>query len=242
MIFKQIRVELIRLLIELNEIVVFNRRLLKFYKNQVEDPLNRIIDVGANAGQSIDLFLKLNKDAQIWAFEPNPNLFAKLVKKYKNKSNVTILKLGISDSVGTKIFNENILHSTSSLEEPNLDSEFLKKKASVLGVKSEEIIRSRYGIEVTTLSTFIEETIDGPIDLIKIDTEGHEYACLKGLFTGDKELNIKYIQLEQHNDDMYDSETTKSSELLIRNSFSLSKKIKHGFGNFDEVIFKKNKV
>ena len=79
---KKLRIEIIRQLVELNEKLIFNRRLISFYKEKFGENLNCVIDVGANVGQSIDIFLKLNSEVEIFAFEPNPKLFQKLKKKY----------------------------------------------------------------------------------------------------------------------------------------------------------------
>jgi FkbM family methyltransferase len=199
-----------------------------------------VIDVGANLGQTIDLVISINPACKIFAFEPNPSLFEKLKTKYSLKKNIHLFQLGISEEKGTKIFHENILHSTSTLEDINFSSEYLKRKSSILGVKPEEILKKSYSINVTTLSDFISQYCPlEKINLIKIDTEGHEYHCLKGLFKN-ASSNIDFIQLENHKDDMYmDSESfDRILELLQKNRFELVKTIPHSFGSFNEVIFK----
>ena len=55
------------------------------------------------------------------------------------------------------------------------------------------------------MSSYIEKNISSNIDLVKLDVEGHEYECLKGLFNVPLNSNIELIQLEYHNDDMYKS-------------------------------------
>ena len=198
-----------------------------------------MIDVGANTGQSIDLFLTLNPNCEIFAFEPNPALFLRLKTKYAGNKNINLFQLGISDTIGYKTFHENIFHSTSSFEVVDLNTKYLKKKSKILGVKSEEIIKESYQVEVTTLADFISKHCNRPIDILKIDTEGHEYSCLNGLFTGEP-INIKFIQLEVHNDDMYiNSKSFKDiTELLHKNGFEIAEKVNHGFGDFDETIFR----
>lgn len=238
---KSFRIKLIKLIIDFNERVIFERRLLNFYKGELKGELKTIIDVGANKGQSIDFFLKLNPSCVIYALEPNPALFQLLQNKYRNHTNVKLFNFGISNHSGEKLFFENVLDYTSSFESLNEDSKYLKKKAAILGVKTNEIITSSYNVDVLTLSDFISQFNIAPsIDILKIDTEGHEFYCLEGFFNSPSPINVKYIQLENHNDDMYSNRVPYASirNLLENNNFKEFKLVRHGFGNLDEVIFK----
>ena len=229
------RLKLITTLIHYNELLIFYPRLAKFYKSAInkKDPV--ILDVGSNKGQTIDFFLKHFSKARIYGFEPN----RKLVEKYKKYPNVSIANIGVSDQSGKLLFKETVTDETSTFEELNYDSEYLKMKARVLGVDPRNIVKKSYEVDVTTLADFIKNNKIGNIDVIKIDTEGHEYKCLVGLFKGDK-LSASFIQLEQHNDDMYANKASEEtiSSFLATHNFSLFSRIKHGFGDFDEVIYK----
>lgn len=242
--FTKSRVRVIKFLVELNEKLFFNPKLIAFYKAvNTTKKLNVFIDIGANVGQTIDMVLKVNGQCKIYAFELNPKLFQLLKNKYKNYSNVILFSYGISNKNEETIFYENVLHSTSSLEELNYDSSYLKKKSSILGVKPTELIANSYKVNVKKLSTFIKEQVtENNIGIIKIDTEGHEYACLEGLFDEKVEKTIDYIQLENHKDDMYKNGKSidEISSILNKNTFELCKTIKHGFGDIDELIFKNN--
>jgi FkbM family methyltransferase len=231
------RVKLITTLIHINELLIFYPRLKKFYKAVIkkDDPV--VIDVGSNKGQTIDFFLNNFKNARIYGFEPNGELYVKLLEKYKHNPNITITNFGISDMPGKLLFKETITNETSTFEELNYDSAYLKMKARVLGVKPQNIVKKTYEVEVTTLYDFIKKEHIRNIDVLKIDTEGHEYKCLLGFFK-EKGANVTYIQLEQHNDNMYSNNAEDIVKLLKTNSFNLCEKIKHGFGDFDEVIYK----
>lgn len=239
----KLQVWLVGEFIRLNEKYIFNRRLLKFYENNLEKKINLVLDVGANSGQSIDLFFELNPDCKIIAFEPNPRLAQNLKQKFLNNSNVQSFQLGISDSNGPKTFYENIFDATSTLEELEMNSKYLKKKSRILGVKPENIIVNSYPVEVTTLSSFINSHCTESIDILKIDTEGHEYACLVGLFANKLKQHIEFIQLEIHYDDMYinGKSLNELTELLSKNGYQLEGKIKHGFGEFEDVVFRRRK-
>jgi FkbM family methyltransferase len=242
---RNLRINIVRQLVETAEGLFFNPKLLRLYRQLFGNRLKVAIDVGVNCGQTIDILLKVNPDCTIYGFEPNPKLFKDLQAKYAGKENIHLFRMGISAENGQKTFHENVLHSTSSLEELDYNSTYLKKKSKVLGVSPEGIIASSYTIQVIRLSDFIAEHIGSEkIDLLKIDTEGHEYYCLEGLFNGDNSNPPAYIQLESHNDDMYKGKRSfaEIEDLLGKHQYQMKEKIKHAFGDFDEIFYENTKV
>ena len=116
-----------------------------------------IVDVGANEGQTINFFHRLNKKNFLYSFEPNPTLFKILKKKYKNNKNVKLFQKGVSDLSTTRTFYENILHESSTFEKLNMSSKYLKKKSIILGVKPSEIISTSYPVKVINLNEFLNK-------------------------------------------------------------------------------------
>ena len=236
----KIRKSLVVLFITLSDLVSFYPKLKKTILKNLGRPPKLILDIGANKGQSISYFLKLNKNALIYSFEPTKSLYDHLVMKYKSFDNITISNKGISSRIGKKKFYENYLNLTSSFEKLNYDSEYLKYKTKILGIELKEIVKNEFDVDVITLNSFINDNITSDIDIIKIDVEGHEYECLKGLFNGPLNSNIHLIQLEHHNDDMYKNMISfdKINEILNKNNFQLVKRFKHGFGEFEDLLYK----
>jgi len=234
-----LRIKLLQALIHLNERIYFYPKLKSFYLKNIafSDPI--ILDVGANKGQTIDFFLGLFKECTIYSFEPNQELFERLQKKYSTKENVHLFNVGISNQKGTLSFHESVLNETSTFEELNYNSAYLKRKASILGVKPAKVIKRSYEVDVITLADFISANKIDRIDVLKIDTEGHEFKCLLGLFKTNEKFPIQFIQLEEHNDDMYLNKIPEEemSSLLEQNGFVLFEKIQHGFGDFNELIY-----
>ena len=229
----------------INEKYLFYSRLRKFYKLKLISNVPNIIDVGSNKGQSIDFFLSLNSQSFIFGFEPNLKLFNKLKNKYQENARIELQNIGVSSKIGTLRFFENVMDETSTFEILNENSVYLKRKARILGVTTNTIIADSYDVNVTTLKSFIENHPNTFFDVLKIDVEGHEFECLKGLFDDKKKTYpIKFIQLESHNDDMYvnSNNTEKLIEMLIENGFSQIAKFKHGFGDFFEIVFENNKL
>lgn len=239
-----IRTKLIQTLIHINEAVFFYPKLKKFYDSNLNQNQISIIDVGANKGQSIEFFLKINKSAIIHSFEPNKKLFNFLQSKYKSNSNVFIQNFGLSNIKGELVFHENIMDETSTFEELNLDSKYLEKKAKVLGVSKEDIIVNNYKVEVIRLLDFLKDNPNKKYDVLKIDVEGHELQCLQGLFCDkNQEIPIRYIQLESHKDDMYinNNNHNEIKAILSLNGFEQIAEIKHGFGDFSEIVYENKK-
>jgi FkbM family methyltransferase len=239
------RTKLIQKLIHINEALFFYPKLKQFYVTHLNQNKINIIDVGANKGQSIDFFLKVNPKATINSFEPNRKLFHLLQNKYKTNTNITIHNLGLSNIKGELIFHENVMDETSTFEALNMDSKYLEKKAKVLGVTKENIIAANYKVNVIRLADFLKDHPELFFEVLKIDVEGHELQCLQGLFEDESPiLPIRYIQLESHNDDMYlnNDNHQEIEHILKQNGFEKATEIKHGFGDFAEIIYENKKI
>lgn len=107
------------------EYLSFSRQVEKNLKNF---DLDIVIDVGANIGQTINIIKRVNPKCKVIAFEPNKELYRDLVKKFNNNPSVKIENLGISSKNGQLAFHENIFHATSTFEEINFNSSYVKKK------------------------------------------------------------------------------------------------------------------
>jgi FkbM family methyltransferase len=234
-----LRTRLIQIMIDVNERIVFYPALRKFYTAALKGKAIKVIDVGSNKGQSIEFFKSITDQIEIYGFEPNKKLFTKLADKYKTFKNIHLFNLGISSTNGKLVFHENVLDETSTFEQLNFDSEYLIKKAKILGVKKDQLIVDSYEVNVTTLDDFLKKHPNVLFDVLKIDVEGHELQALKGLFTGTlKNHPVRFIQLESHNDDMYLHKSAADIiGLLTENGFHEVAKLKHGFGDFFEIIY-----
>jgi FkbM family methyltransferase len=175
------RIKLIQLMIEINEKIFFYPKLKSFYKNvpiKLNPPI--ILDVGANKGQSIDFFRSVYPTCVIYAFEPNPRLFTALEKKYGDIKNIHLINKGVSNKTAVLELKETVMDETSTFEELNYDSTYLKVKSAILGVDPRKIVLNTHQVEVITLSEFINEYKLAEIHTIKIDTEGNDFKVILG--------------------------------------------------------------
>jgi len=240
-----LRTKLIQKLIHFNELLIFYPKLRRFYLSVLSKTTITVMDVGANKGQSIDFFLKVNSTATIHSFEPNLKLYKRLIEKYSKNKKIILNNLGVSNINGFLEFHENILDETSTFEELNINSKYLAKKAKVLGVLKENIVIDSYKVEVVRMVDYIKNNSNVFFDVVKIDVEGHELQCLQGLFDSAlSSIPIRFIQLESHNDDMYlnNNQHQEIEQILNQNYFFKCIQIPHGFGDFVEIVYENKKL
>lgn len=232
-------VRAIQIAIHLNEAIIFYPKLRRYYR-RIGLVSPTILDVGSNKGQSIAFFSQIFRGAQIYGFEPNPVLFEKLKSEWSSDNSIFICHAGVSDHKGMLELQVTVTDETSTFEPLNPDSSYLKMKSRVLGVRPDTMVTHRHMVDVLRLSDFIRERDLSKIHILKIDTEGHEYKCLVGLFE-DASVIPDYIQLEVHEDDMYVNreELKRIPELLSKHGYRQDVVISHGFGDFSEVIYKR---
>lgn len=244
MMSMNLRIRLVQALIEINETLFFYHRLRRVYRKLVSTRGLKVIDVGANKGQSINFFRSLDPGSVIWAFEPNMGLFILLSKKYGTDPDIHLFQKGVSDHGEGRVFLQNILDETSSFESPELGSVYMNTKAKILGVESERIIVDSYPVETITLATFLSNHPDVVFDVLKIDVEGHEFNCVKGMTAmADACIPVKFIQLERQKTDMYKNiKADEIDELLKDMGFVLTSEIRHGFAKYYERIYKNTRL
>ena len=93
-------------------------------------------------------------------------------------------------------------------------------------------------VNVMKLDDFCNDHKISNIDLLKIDTEGHEKEVLEGALNLIKEKKIKYILLEFHLSKMYKNYNTKDLENFLDNSnFRLLKRYKFPLLFFEDRIY-----
>jgi FkbM family methyltransferase len=179
-----------------------SKKIFKFLsKNLNEDSI--IFDVGSHKGETIFLINKFIKAKKVFSFEISKKNYKAMIRKISNKKFNFILhcnNFGLSDKSQKKVFSQAIETSSTTLSPINENSKYFKKKMRALGFNKNENFFQKEHCYVDTLDNFLKNNNIERIDLLKIDTEGHEYEVLRG---GSKNLkDIKYIYFEHHYDDM----------------------------------------
>ena len=177
------------------------KKIFKFLKNKIQKNAT-LFDVGAHHGETINNFIKYFSFSNIHSFEASNKNYKVLKIKFKkkNESKIFLNNFGLSDlnkSLKIKEFEET---SSTTLSDINNDSKYYKRKMEVLGLKDKEKIYRNSDVKLIRLDNYCEEKKINKIDLLKIDTEGHEYFVIKG--STNALTKIKYIYFEHHYDDM----------------------------------------
>lgn len=211
-IIKKFGVKLVR-----NNDIFFD---IKNYFSEKEDLI--ILDIGAYRGNSLFAFKEIFPNSFIYSFEPSKINFSKLNENSKELSKYKTYNLGVSDIDDFKKFNNNSWSETSSFVDLNDygSKNYYDKRFRYLGTNE---TKSTNLIETITLDTFLDREKILKVDILKIDTQGHEKSVLKGVKKSLKAGKIKSIMIEIILDDYYKSHLNISDieNLIIEEGFYL---------------------
>ncbi len=211
----------------------------KINKFLINFNLKYVIDIGSHKGEFIDSIIDINNKLKIYAVEPQSKIFKKLQNKYKNTKKINLFKCAISNKNGKKNLKINIKSSTSSFSNYNKDSKWRKLKEFLLNGFGKSSFINLEKVNTITLDKFCKKNKISKIDLLKIDTEGHEREVLEG---GKKVLKNKteYVLIEFHLSKIYQNYNFQKIDKILKNKkFKLIKKFKFPFLAFEDRIYKK---
>ena len=197
-----------------------------------------LVDVGAHHGETIKNFKKYFNASEIHSFEASSINFKVLNNKYNNQTDHKIFlnNFGLSDE--KKMYKIKQLQESSSttMSRINENSRYFKKKMRILGTEKSEFSKE-IEINLETFDNYFLMKKLNKIDLLKIDTEGHEMYVLKGCKKTLKFIN--FIYFEHHYDDMLDKGYTFSdiNNFLKNNGFKKIYKSKMRFRKRFEYVY-----
>lgn len=124
-----------------------------------------VFDVGANVGQTTLSIKKRFPDAHVHAFEPVRSTFETLRAAVGHLSSVYCHDVALSDQEGSRTI-------------PIVPGSVFNSLSSPYWKDEKDAVREE--VKLIALDTFVAARAIGGIDLLKIDTEGHELAVLQG--------------------------------------------------------------
>lgn len=223
------------------DIFFHQRRILKILKKNLT--IKTFIDVGCHKGTYTDLIINNFIVTKALLFEPQTNIFKFLKKKYKKKKNIKIFNKAISENNKKKKIYINKHDLTSSLVRLNEKKLYLKLKAKLFSSKKEKftLIKKVKEIKTIKLVGYLKKYNIKLLDLLKIDTEGHELEVLRGLSQDIKK--VRYLLIEFHRDKIYfNYDPKKINKYLIKNGFVLKKRFLFPFTSWEDRLYKNNLI
>lgn len=143
-----------------------------------------IFEIGVGQLSTCRTIQWINRGVKVVMFEPNPENYQQLVAAFRNKPNVEIYNVALSNFEGET---ELVLDG---------DSSYLNGIASPSAIgtpQSQTEQKKRIKVPVKTLASFDR----GDIDLLLIDTEGSEFDIISKMIS---RPNVISVETEMHND------------------------------------------
>ncbi len=136
--------------------------------------INVFYDIGANIGYYSLLAAMENPKIGVVAFEPanGPLHYLKENVRINNYNNIVVERVALSETTGTLSFLE-VKNKKYTYLEHNLSGE------GNAGSKTSGREFARTAVRTTTFNQYVTENTEGPIDLVKMDTEGTEHLILQ---------------------------------------------------------------
>jgi FkbM family methyltransferase len=146
---------------------------------------NVIFDCGANIGFVTYQYTQKFKEATIYSFEPNPNVFKQLAKQYYGNNKVVCINAGIGSESGKMTFFVNKNSGTSSFLSP---TEYHMNNMASHTVKSQVV-------EILSIDDVMKKNNIDHIDILKLDIEGFEIEAMKGIINLKEKVSFIYAEV-----------------------------------------------
>jgi FkbM family methyltransferase len=130
-----------------------------------------ILDIGSNVGHFAAAAHEVMPDAQIYAFEPLPDLFAELESRLSRITGAKAFNFALGDCSENITFERNLAHASSS---------FLKIGATHVAEFPFTADTASIRVRVERLDDVTEELVIREPLLVKIDVQGFEDRVLRG--------------------------------------------------------------
>jgi FkbM family methyltransferase len=160
------------------------RRFLSEHLSSCEKPT--VLDVGANEGSYAKAILAVNKNAQVFAFEPHPETYRRLLSHAAANNGITAINAACGSAPGQMVLYDYAGSPGSAHASLHV--------GVIEGIHEGE--SEQYIVDVIDLDAFAIKHKISLVHLLKIDTEGHELEVLKGAVNLLREGRIKAIQFE----------------------------------------------
>lgn len=163
-------------------------------------PVTLVFDVGANDGESAVTALHQFPEARVLSFEPHPVTFSKLMTRKHDQPRWSAINSALGSEIGEVVMFEYNNSSINSLTDK-------AQYAVRFGQESQRI-----SVKCTTIDAYCARSGIERIDVLKIDTEGYDFAVLQGSSVMLQKHAVKFIYFEFN--DLLPTDGTSGGALL----------------------------
>ena len=212
------------------------KKILKYF---IQYNIKSIVDGGAHKGEFVSFIKNSIKDYEkIYSFEPQIAIF-NILNSHSDLKRIFCYNYALSNVNGIKKLKINNITSTSTFSEINENSNWFIIKNLLLSGKNKSSFIDEESVNTITLDDFIKDNKILNIDLLKLDTEGHDLYVLKGSINILKQRKVKFILIEFHLSQMYKNYNyNKIHEFLLSFNFILVKRFKFPFLMHEDRVYK----
>ena len=213
--------------------LIHQERIVKFIDNK---DVKIVVDIGAHKGEFLKHIKKIKSIRKVYSLEPQKKVYEELLKEIDNKKYFAY-NIAISNRNGKQKMQINDFSMTSTLSKVNENSIYYKIKNLIIGNKKKKF---EY-IKTEKLDLFTKKRKLNKIDLLKVDTEGHELNVVKsGLKTLKK---TKYLLIEFRQNDLYLNYSSQAlHKIVLKNNFKLIKKFKFPLFSMEDRLYKNSSI
>jgi len=167
---------------------------------KAKGPVRVVLDVGANAGDTVRAFRTVFPESIVYAFDPTPSVLPKLQEKFKDDPRVRIYPTAVGEYDGTTTIRENVANTTNSLLVNSGRIGEFAPAALCQAVKTTDV-------QITRLDSFCARELIRNIDILKVDAQGYEGPILTGLGNMLTPACVRTLFLEVLFVDLYEKQT-----------------------------------
>ena len=213
--------------------LIHQERIVKFIDNK---NVKIVVDIGAHKGEFLKHIKKIKSIRKVYSLEPQKKVYGELLKEIDNKK-FFAYNIAISNRNGKQKMQINDFSMTSTLSKVNENSIYYKIKNLIIGNKKKNF---EY-IKTEKLDLFTKKRKLNKIDLLKVDTEGHELNVVKsGLKTLKK---TRYLLIEFRQNDLYLNYSSQAlHKIVLKNNFKLVKKFKFPMFSMEDRLYKNSSI
>ena len=213
--------------------LIHQERIVKFIDNK---NVKIVVDIGAHKGEFLKHIKKIKSIRKVYSLEPQKKVYRELLKEIDNKK-FFAYNIAISNRNGKQKMQINDFSMTSTLSKVNENSIYYKIKNLIIGNKKKKF---EY-IKTEKLDLFTKKRKLNKIDLLKVDTEGHELNVVKsGLKTLKK---TRYLLIEFRQNDLYLNYSSQAlHKIVLKNNFKLIKKFKFPLFSMEDRLYKNSSI